>query len=67
VVVELRMSPRRSVSVGQHEDVEGVGAGSGTEGLEPLAQDPLVGNEIDEHTQWRKLELVARVPIGIWG
>jgi hypothetical protein len=27
---------------GQHEDVEEFGAGSGTEGVEPLAQDPLL-------------------------
>jgi hypothetical protein len=25
-----------------------------------------VGNEIDEETQWRKLELVARVADRIW-
>jgi len=27
----------------------------------------MVGNEIDEDTQWRKLELVARVADRIWG
>jgi len=27
----------------------------------------MVGNEIDEDTQWRKLELVARVAARIWG
>jgi len=26
----------------------------------------MVGNEIDEDTQWRKLELVARVADRIW-
>jgi hypothetical protein len=27
----------------------------------------MVGNEIDEDTQWRKLELVARVADRLWG
>jgi 5-methyltetrahydropteroyltriglutamate--homocysteine methyltransferase len=27
----------------------------------------MVGNEIDEDTQWRKLELVARVAERLWG
>jgi hypothetical protein len=27
----------------------------------------MVGNEIDEATQWRKLELVARVADRLWG
>jgi 5-methyltetrahydropteroyltriglutamate--homocysteine methyltransferase len=27
----------------------------------------LVGNEIDEDTQWRKLELVSRVADRVWG
>ena len=43
-------------------------------GMERLAISPqcgfasvMVGNEIDEDTQWRKLELVARVADRIWG
>jgi 5-methyltetrahydropteroyltriglutamate--homocysteine methyltransferase len=43
-------------------------------GIERLAISPqcgfasvMVGNEIDEDTQWRKLELVARVAARIWG
>jgi 5-methyltetrahydropteroyltriglutamate--homocysteine methyltransferase len=43
-------------------------------GMERLAISPqcgfasvVVGNEIDEDTQWRKLELVARVADRIWG
>ena len=42
-------------------------------GMERLAISPqcgfasvMVGNEIDEDTQWRKLELVARVADRIW-
>jgi hypothetical protein len=27
----------------------------------------MVGNEIDENVQWRKLELVARVADRLWG
>ena len=27
----------------------------------------MVGNEIDEDTQWRKLELVVRVADRLWG
>jgi 5-methyltetrahydropteroyltriglutamate--homocysteine methyltransferase len=27
----------------------------------------MVGNEIDEDTQWRKLELVGRVADRLWG
>ena len=43
-------------------------------GMDRLAISPqcgfasvMVGNEIDEDTQWRKLELVARVADRIWG
>jgi 5-methyltetrahydropteroyltriglutamate--homocysteine methyltransferase len=43
-------------------------------GLERLAISPqcgfasvMVGNEIDEDAQWRKLELVARVADRLWG
>jgi 5-methyltetrahydropteroyltriglutamate--homocysteine methyltransferase len=43
-------------------------------GMERLAISPqcgfasvMVGNEIDEHTQWRKLELVSRVADRLWG
>ncbi|HKI30135.1 MAG TPA: hypothetical protein VKB32_12030 [Actinomycetota bacterium] len=43
-------------------------------GMDRLAISPqcgfasvMVGNEIDEDTQWRKLELVARVAARIWG
>jgi 5-methyltetrahydropteroyltriglutamate--homocysteine methyltransferase len=43
-------------------------------GLDRLAISPqcgfasvMVGNEIDEDTQWRKLELVARVADRLWG
>jgi 5-methyltetrahydropteroyltriglutamate--homocysteine methyltransferase len=43
-------------------------------GMERLAISPqcgfasvMVGNEIDEDTQWRKLELVARVAERLWG
>jgi len=43
-------------------------------GIERLAISPqcgfasvLVGNEIDEGHQWRKLELVARVASRLWG
>jgi len=43
-------------------------------GLERLAISPqrgfasvMVGNEIDEDTQWRKLDLVARVADRLWG
>jgi len=43
-------------------------------GMERLAISPqcgfasvMVGNEIDEDTQWRKLELVARVADRLWG
>jgi 5-methyltetrahydropteroyltriglutamate--homocysteine methyltransferase len=43
-------------------------------GLERLAISPqcgfasvMVGNEIDEDTQWRKLELVGRVADRCWG
>ena len=43
-------------------------------GMDRLAISPqcgfasvMVGNEIDEGTQWRKLELVARVADRIWG
>jgi methionine synthase II (cobalamin-independent) len=43
-------------------------------GMERLAISPqcgfasvMVGNDIDEDTQWRKLELVARVADRIWG
>ena len=42
-------------------------------GMERLAISPqcgfasvMVGNEIDEDTQWRKLELVARVADRLW-
>jgi 5-methyltetrahydropteroyltriglutamate--homocysteine methyltransferase len=45
-----------------------------TGGLEPLALSPqcgfasvMVGNEIDEAVQWRKLELVGRVAERVWG
>jgi hypothetical protein len=59
--------PFRPIEVGEYQYVEELGAGSGAESVEPLAQDPLVGSEINEHTQWRKLELVARVADRIWG
>jgi 5-methyltetrahydropteroyltriglutamate--homocysteine methyltransferase len=43
-------------------------------GMDRLAISPqcgfasvMVGNEIDEDTQWRKLELVARAADRIWG
>jgi 5-methyltetrahydropteroyltriglutamate--homocysteine methyltransferase len=43
-------------------------------GMDRLAISPqcgfasvLVGNEIDQDAQWRKLELVARVADRIWG
>jgi 5-methyltetrahydropteroyltriglutamate--homocysteine methyltransferase len=43
-------------------------------GMDRLAISPqcgfasvMVGNEIDEGTQWRKLELVAGVADRIWG
>ena len=43
-------------------------------GMERLAISPqcgfasvMVGNEIDEDTQWRKLDLVAKVADRIWG
>jgi 5-methyltetrahydropteroyltriglutamate--homocysteine methyltransferase len=43
-------------------------------GMDRLAISPqcgfasvMVGNEIDEETQWRKLELVARVADQLWG
>ncbi|HTG46920.1 MAG TPA: cobalamin-independent methionine synthase II family protein [Actinomycetota bacterium] len=43
-------------------------------GMDRLAISPqcgfasvMVGNEIDEHTQWRKLELVGRVADRLWG
>ena len=43
-------------------------------GMDRLAISPqcgfasvMVGNEIDEDTQWRKLELVARVADRLWG
>jgi 5-methyltetrahydropteroyltriglutamate--homocysteine methyltransferase len=43
-------------------------------GMDRLAISPqcgfasvMVGNEIDEETQWRKLELVGRVADRIWG
>jgi 5-methyltetrahydropteroyltriglutamate--homocysteine methyltransferase len=43
-------------------------------GMDRLAISPqcgfagvMVGNEIDEDTQWRKLELVGRVAERIWG
>jgi 5-methyltetrahydropteroyltriglutamate--homocysteine methyltransferase len=43
-------------------------------GLDRLAISPqcgfasvMVGNEIDEHSQWRKLELVARIAERLWG
>jgi 5-methyltetrahydropteroyltriglutamate--homocysteine methyltransferase len=51
-----------------------VAAGFVDGGMERLAISPqcgfasvMVGNEIDEDTQWRKLELVARVADRIWG
>jgi 5-methyltetrahydropteroyltriglutamate--homocysteine methyltransferase len=44
------------------------------DGMDRLAISPqcgfasvMVGNEIDEDTQWRKLELVSRVAARIWG
>jgi 5-methyltetrahydropteroyltriglutamate--homocysteine methyltransferase len=50
------------------------GAASLAGGMDRLAISPqcgfasvMVGNEIDEDTQWRKLELVARVADRIWG
>jgi 5-methyltetrahydropteroyltriglutamate--homocysteine methyltransferase len=43
-------------------------------GIERLAISPqcgfasvMIGNEIDEDTQWRKLELVGRVADRLWG
>jgi methionine synthase II (cobalamin-independent) len=43
-------------------------------GMDRLAISPqcgfasvMVGNEIDQDTQWRKLEIVARVADRIWG
>jgi 5-methyltetrahydropteroyltriglutamate--homocysteine methyltransferase len=43
-------------------------------GMDRLAISPqcgfasvMVGNEIDEDTQWRKLELVSRVADRLWG
>ena len=49
-------------------------AASLARGMDRLAISPqcgfasvVVGNEIDEDTQWRKLELVARVADRIWG
>jgi hypothetical protein len=47
-------------------DPEGERRAEADQGVEPLPQNPLVGNEIDEHTQWRNLE-VARVADRIWG
>jgi 5-methyltetrahydropteroyltriglutamate--homocysteine methyltransferase len=51
-----------------------VAAGFVDGGLDRLAISPqcgfasvMVGNEIDEDTQWRKLELVARVADRLWG
>jgi methionine synthase II (cobalamin-independent) len=51
-----------------------VAAGFVDGGMDRLAISPqcgfasvMVGNEIDEETQWRKLELVARVADRIWG
>jgi 5-methyltetrahydropteroyltriglutamate--homocysteine methyltransferase len=51
-----------------------VAAGLVDGGLDRLAISPqcgfasvMVGNEIDEDTQWRKLELVARVADRLWG
>ena len=50
------------------------GGGGLAGGMERLAISPqcgfasvMVGNEIDEDTQWRKLELVARVADRLWG
>ena len=49
-------------------------AASHVGGMDRLAISPqcgfasvMVGNEIDEDAQWRKLELVARVADRIWG
>jgi 5-methyltetrahydropteroyltriglutamate--homocysteine methyltransferase len=51
-----------------------VAAGFVDGGMDRLAISPqcgfasvMVGNEIDEDTQWRKLELVARVADRLWG
>jgi len=51
-----------------------VAAGFVEGGLDQLSISPqcgfasvMVGNEIDEDTQWRKLELVARVADRLWG
>lgn len=51
-----------------------VAAGFVDGGMDRLAISPqcgfasvMVGNEIDEETQWRKLELVARVADRLWG
>ena len=51
------------------EQAAGLAGGMDRLGISPQCgfASVMVGNEIDEDTQWRKLELVARVADRIWG